>query len=68
MASIPDGAIDELHAAEQYPLPLRDEGKTMRLLDFRTCYRLGSRHLTGGIETLLALTLCLLIERAITLL
>lgn len=37
----------------------------MRLVWFLTGDRLGSRHLMPGIETLLALTLCLLVVRAV---
>jgi hypothetical protein len=37
----------------------------MRLISFLASDRLVSRHLTLGIETLLALTLCLLVVRAV---
>jgi hypothetical protein len=39
--------------------------KPMRLLYLFAGYRLGSRHLMVGIETLLVLTLCLLLARAV---
>ncbi len=38
----------------------------MRFFWISTGDRLGSRHLTLGVETLLALTLCLLVLRAVT--
>jgi len=38
----------------------------MRLFLLFTTNRLGSRHLVLGVETLLAMTLCLLVVRAIT--
>lgn len=37
----------------------------MRLIVLLTGDRLGSRHLMLGVETLLALTLCLLVLRAV---
>ncbi len=40
----------------------------MRLLYLCAGYRLGLRHLTLGIEMVLALTLCVLLARAVVLL
>jgi hypothetical protein len=40
----------------------------MRLLHLTAGYRLGSRHITLGIEMVLALTLCVLLARAAVLL
>jgi hypothetical protein len=46
-----------------------DEGiDTMRLILFLTGERLGSRHLMLGVETALAMTLCLLLIRTAALL
>jgi hypothetical protein len=38
----------------------------MRLFLLLTTTRLGSRHLVLGVETLLAMALCLLVVRAVT--
>ena len=41
-------------------------GNSMRLTGFFTAARLGSRHVALGVETALAMTLCLLVLRALT--
>ena len=38
----------------------------MRILCFLTGDRVGARHVALGVETFLALTLCLLVVRAVT--
>jgi hypothetical protein len=44
----------------------RTEENSMRLTGFFTAARLGSRHVALGVETALAMTLCLLVLRALT--
>lgn len=63
MFSVPSDAHVGLAAHSR----LRNEGEnTMRIFLSLTRDRLGGAHLALGAETLLALTLCLLIVRAVT--